>query len=80
MFANETMSGSRIQSVALASAAPPPPIDYGRNVLIEGYDGGPPYELDFCVQHQERKFTHDGVHYEHVSNTASGQWVYRPMP
>jgi len=57
----------------------PPPVDYNRKVLIEGYDGGPPFELDLVVQHMERKFTHDGVHYEHVSETPSGQWVYRAM-
>lgn len=61
-----------------AAKAPARP-DYGRKVLIEGVDGGPAIEGDLVVQWHERAFTHNGVHYAHVSDEGD-YWVYREMP
>ncbi len=61
-----------------ASVAAPKP-DYARPVLLEGEDGGPPIEGPCVIQWRERKFTHDGRHYEHVAEQGD-YWVYREMP
>lgn len=65
-------------------APPPPPVaparpNYSRKVLIEGLDGAPATEGDHVVQWHERKFTHQGRHFEHVSEEGD-YWVYREMP
>lgn len=68
----------------ITKATPPAPKaparpDYGRPALIEGVDGAPAVEGDVVVQWHERTFTHNGRHYEHVSEEGD-YWVYREMP